>query len=138
MAKNANNIKPVKHKEGVKMKEEELTYKIRGCIYEVSKELGAGFLEQVYKNALLQELNNVDLKCESEKKIAVQYKGKEVGIYVADIIVQEKVILELKAVKQLTKTHEAQILNYLKGTGIKVGLLINFSHPKAEIKRFIL
>ena len=120
------------------MKEEELTYKIRGCIYEVSKELGAGYLEQVYKNALLQELNNVDLKCESEKKIAVQYKGREVGIYVADIIVQEKVILELKAVKQLTKIHEAQILNYLKGTGVKVGLLINFSHPKAEIKRFIL
>ncbi len=120
------------------MKEEELTYKIRGCIYEVSKELGSGFLEQVYKNALLQELNNVGLKCEAERKIPVQYKGKEVGLYAADIIVEQKVILELKAVKQLTKAHEAQILNYLKGTGIKIGLLINFSYPKAEIKRFVL
>lgn len=124
--------------EGGKMKEEELTYKIRGCVYEVSRELGAGFLEQVYKNALLQELINAGLKCEAEKKIPVQYKGKEVGLYVADVIVEQKVILELKAVKQLSKTHEAQILNYLKGTGIKIGLLINFSHPKAEIKRFVL
>jgi len=120
------------------MKEEELTYKIRGCVYDVSRELGAGFLEQVYKNALLHELSNVGLKYEAEKKILVQYKGTQVGLYAADIIVEEKVILELKAVKQLTKIHEAQILNYLKGTGLKVGLLINFSHPKAEIKRFIM
>jgi len=120
------------------MKEEELTYIIRGCIYEVSKELGAGFLEQVYKNALLHELKNAGLKFEIEKKIPVQYKGAEVGHYAADIIVQEKVILELKAQKQLTKAHEAQVLNYLKATSIKIGLLINFTHPKAEVKRYVL
>ena len=120
------------------MKEEELTYKIRGCVYEVSRELGAGFLEQVYKNALLLELSTVGLKYESEQKIPVQYKGTEIGHYAADIIVEEKVILELKAQKQLTKAHEAQVLNYLKATGIKIGLLINFTHPKAEVKRYIL
>jgi len=124
--------------DGVKMKEEELTYKIRGCVYEVSRELGAGFLEQVYKNALLHELSNAGLKYEAEKKLPVQYKGAEVGRYAADIIVEEKVILELKAQKQLTKAHEAQVLNYLKATGIKIGLLINFTHPKAEVKRYIL
>ena len=124
--------------EGVKMKEEELTYKIRGCVYAVSRELGAGFLEQVYKNALLQELSIAGLKYAAEKKIPVQYKGTQVGLYAADIIVEEKVILELKAQKQLSKVNEAQILNYLKATGIKVGLLINFTHPKAEVKRFIL
>lgn len=120
------------------MEEEKLTYKIRSCVYEVSRELGAGFLEQVYKNALLHELSNAGLKYESEKKIPVQYKGVEVGRYAADIIVEEKVILELKAQKQLTKAHEAQVLNYLKATGIKIGLLINFTHPKAEVKRYIL
>ena len=120
------------------MKEEELTYKIRGCVYEVSRELGAGFLEQVYKNALLHELSASGLKCEAEKKITVQYKKSEVGHYATDIIVEDKVILELKAQKQLTKVHEAQILNYLKATGIKVGLLINFTHPKAEVKRYVL
>ena len=120
------------------MKEEELTYKIRGCVYEVSRELGAGFLELVYKNALLHELSNAGLRYESEKKILVRYKGTQVGLYAADIIVEEKVILELKAQKQLTKAHEAQILNYLKATGIQVGLLINFTHPKAEVKRYVL
>ena len=75
---------------------------------------------------------------ESEKQISVNYKEIAIGQYVADIIVEGKVILELKAQKQLTKVHEAQILNYLKATDIKVGLLINFTHPKAEIKRFIL
>lgn len=120
------------------MEDEKLTYKIRGCVYEVSKELGAGFLEQVYKNALLDELTNAGLQCEAEKKITVQYKGKEIGHYVADIIVEQKIILELKAQKQLTKAHEAQILNYLKATKLKVGLLINFTHPKAEVKRYVL
>ena len=111
---------------------------MRGCIYEVYRELGAGFLEQVYQNALLNELKSVGLKAESEIQIPVGYKGFVVGNYIADIIVEDKVILELKAQKQLTKVHEAQILNYLKATNIKVGLLINFTHPKAEIKRFVL
>lgn len=102
------------------------------------RELGEGFLEQVYQNALLNELSSAGLKAESEKKIPVKYKSIIVGNYIADIIVEDKVILELKSQKQLTKTHEAQILNYLKATNINVGLLINFTHPKAEIKRYVL
>ena len=92
----------------------------------------------MYQNALLKELGSIGLKAESEKQIPVEYKGIVVGNYIADIIVENKVILELKAKKQLTKIHEAQILNYLKATDIKVGLLINFTYPKAEVKRYVL
>ena len=120
------------------MYEEELTYAIRGCVYDVFKQLGAGFLENVYEQALLIELVRKDLKAESQKVVKVYYKDVIVGKYVADIIVEQKILLELKAVSHIRAEHKAQILNYLKATGIKVGLLINFSHPKAEIKRYIL
>ena len=116
----------------------ELTYAINGAVFEVNRELGSGFLEKVYENALLLELEERGLKAEAQAAISVNYKGREVGEYYADIIVEEKVILELKAVDSLQKVHEAQLLNYLKATGYKVGLLINFRHPKAEIKRLIL
>ena len=102
------------------------------------RELGAGFLEQVYHRALLLELTQRGLSVESEKRIPVQYKGSVVGDYVADIVVERKVILELKAQNELSKMHEAQLLNYLRATGIKIRLLINFVHPKAEIRRFVL
>jgi len=115
------------------MEEEELTYIIRGCVFEVFRGLGAGFLEQVYQRALIHELSAANLKVESQKKIAVRYKGIVVGEYVADILVEERVLLELKAVAQFLPVHEAQLLNYLKATGIKVGLLINFTYPKAQI-----
>ena len=115
----------------------ELTYKINGAIFEVNRELGAGFLEKIYENALLVELTKVGLKAENQVPIRVQYKGKDVGEYSADIVVENQVILELKAVESLQKVHEAQLLNYLKATGFKIGLLVNFTHPKAEIKRFI-
>ncbi|MBW1805857.1 MAG: GxxExxY protein [Deltaproteobacteria bacterium] len=116
----------------------ELTYKINGAIFEVNRELGAGFLEKVYENALLVELNERGLEIESQVPIKVRYKGKEVGVYYADIVVENLVILELKSIDSLQKIHEAQLLNYLKATGYKVGLLINFKHPKAEIKRFVM
>ena len=119
------------------MEEEELTYAIRGCVFEVFRELGAGFLEQVYHNALVIELKKIGLIVESQKRLPVHYKGVLVGEYVADIIVNQKVLLELKAQNELAKAHEAQLLNYLKATGIKVGLLVNFTNPKAEIRRFI-
>ena len=115
----------------------DLTYQINGAIFEVSRTLGAGFLEKVYENALIIELKNKGLKAESQVPIKVFYKEEAVGEYFADILVQDTVILELKAVENLSKLHEAQILNYLKATGIKVGLLVNFKHPKAEIKRFV-
>ena len=119
------------------LKAEELTYKIRGAIFEVSRQLGAGFLEKVYENALMIELRHCGLQAVSQQPINVYYKNQIVGHYIADIIVNEQILLELKAVSQLAPVHEAQILNYLKATQIKVGLLVNFTHPKAVIKRFV-
>ena len=116
----------------------ELTYQIRGSVFEVNKVLGAGFLEKVYEKALLVELRKRGLKAEGQVPITVKYKGEVVGEYFADIVVEDKVIIELKAVDKLQKIHEAQILNYLKATGYKIGLLVNFTHPKSEIKRFIV
>jgi len=117
--------------------QDDLTYKINGAVFEVSRVLGPGFLEKVYENALSHELNNRGLKAETQVPMTVTYKDKVVGEYLADIIVEGKIILEIKAVERLSKIHEAQILNYLKATGYKLGLLINFTHPKAEIKRFV-
>lgn len=116
----------------------ELTYNINGAIFEVNRELGVGFLEKVYENALLLELRKRGLEAESQVPVKVKYKGTEVGEYYADMIVENQVIVELKSVDSLQKIHEAQLLNYLKATGYKVGLLVNFKHPKAEIKRFVL
>ena len=116
----------------------ELTYQINGAIFEVNKVLGAGFLEKIYENALLIELQDRGLKAAKQVPISVKYKNKEVGEYFADIVVEDEVILELKAVESLEKIHEAQLLNYLKATDYKLGLLVNFSHPKAVIRRFVL
>jgi GxxExxY protein len=116
----------------------EITYKINGAIFEVNKVLGAGFLEKVYENALLVELTKRNLKAEAQVPISVEYKGKSVGEYFADIVVEDQIILELKAVESLEKLHEAQVLNYFKATDYKVGLLVNFTHPKAVIKRFVM
>jgi len=116
----------------------DITYKINGAVFEVNKVLGAGFLEKVYENALLIELRNLGLKAENQVPINVKYKEKEVGEYFADIVVENKIIVELKSIDKILKAHEAQLLNYLKATGYKIGLLVNFTHPKAEIKRFVL
>ena len=120
------------------MKINDITYEIRGALFEVNKVLGPGFLERVYENALLIELHNRGLKAANQIPIKVMYKETYVGEYVADILVEEKVIVELKTVKNLDKNHEAQLLNYLKATGIQVGLLVNFKNPKVEIKRMVL
>ena len=90
------------------------------------------------ENALLIELRSRGLRADSQIPIKVFYKDEVVGEYIADILVEEKVILELKTVEKLEKIHEAQLLNYLKATGIHVGLLVNFKHTKAEIKRMVL
>ena len=116
----------------------EITYAINGAIFEVNRLLGPGFLEKVYEKALLIELKIRGLKAESQVPITVFYKEIAVGEYVADILVEDKVIIELKTVEKLDKVHEAQLLNYLKATGIRVGLLVNFKHPRAEIKRMVL
>jgi len=124
-------------KEVLIMELDDLTYQINGAIYEVNRELGSGFLEKVYENALLKEFALRGIQAESQVPMTVRYKGESVGDYFADIVVEGRVILELKAVEVLKGIHEAQILNYLKATGCKVGLLVNFSYPKAEIKRFV-
>ena len=116
----------------------DITYRINGAIYEVNRTLGGGFLEKVYEKALLVELKESGLKAENQVPVVIKYKGKEVGEYFADVLVENQVILEIKAVESLQKIHEAQLLNYLKATGIKVGLLVNFTHPKAYIKRFVM
>ena len=120
------------------MEIDDVTYAINGAVFEVNKVLGPGFLEKVYENALLVELNIRGVKAQSQVPIKVSYKDHQVGEYVVDIFVEDKVIVELKTVEKLQKTHEAQLLNYLKATDIKVGLLINFRHEKADIKRFVL
>ena len=121
-----------------RMEDEELTFKIRACIFEVFRVLGSGFLERVYQQALLQELQAQGLRAESERQLEVTYKGNVNGLYVADILVEDRIVLELKAAQSLTKAHEAQLLNYLKASGKRVGLLVNSVHPKAEIRRFVL
>jgi GxxExxY protein len=120
------------------MKINEITYQINGAVFEVNRVFGAGFLEKVYENALLIELRERGLKADSQIPLRVHYKGKVVGEYVVDIMVEDQVILELKSVDKLQKIHEAQLLNYLKATGMKIGLLINFNYPQADIKRFVL
>ncbi len=116
----------------------EFTYEINGAVFEINRVLGAGFLEKVYQNALMVELKDRGLKAESQVPIKVHYKDNVVGEYIADILVEERVIVELKTVESLNRIHEAQLLNYLKATGIQLGLLVNFTHPKAEIKRMVL
>ena len=116
----------------------EITYEINGAVFELNRVLGSGFLEKVYQNALMVELKSRGLKAESQVPIKVLYKDNVVGEYIADILVEKKVIVELKTVESLNRIHEAQLLNYLKATGIQLGLLVNFTHPKAEIKRMVL
>ena len=120
------------------MELDELTYTIRGSVFEANRVLGSGFLEKVYERALLVELRQQGLKAESQVPITVKYKSEIIGEYFGDIVVGDRIILELKAVDSLQKIHEAQVLNYLKATGYKIGLLTNFTHPKAEIRRFVL
>jgi GxxExxY protein len=115
----------------------DITYAVRGAVFEVNRTLGPGFLEKVYENALLVELRKRGLKADSQVPIKVSYKEEVVGEYVADILVEDKVIVELKAVESLEKIHEAQLLNYLRATRIQVGLLVNMKYPRAEIKRMV-
>lgn len=115
---------------------EELTNTIIKTFFEVYNELGYGFLEKVYQNSLYLELKNKGFKVEAQKKILVYYKGIEVGEYYADLVVEDIIILELKAAECIVKDFENQILNYLRGTDCEVGLLLNFG-KKPEFKRKI-
>jgi GxxExxY protein len=117
---------------------EELTYRVRGCVFEVYRCLGHGFLEKVYENALCLELQAQGIDVKAQVPLEVRYKGEVVGEYAADILVEGRVLLELKAQRQLSPSHEAQLLNYLRAGQWQVGMLINFAFPKAQIKRLII
>ena len=115
---------------------EGITEKILAACFEVSKELGAGFLESVYQNAVIIALQEKGLITKQEFPLDVSFRGQIVGQFYADIMVEDKIILELKAVSTLTDVHKAQVINYLKASGIEVGLLVNFGNPILEYRRF--
>jgi len=118
------------------MKYEEISDKIINSFYNVYNTLGYGFLERVYENAMMIDLRKAGLNCENQVPIKVFYQNEIIGEYFADILVENKIIIGLKAIKHITKQDEAQILNYLSSTKIEVGLLLNFGE-KPEIKRKI-
>ena len=119
----------------LKMEEQELTEKIIGCAMKVHSALGPGFLESVYQKALVHELGKAGLKVEWEKPITVHYDGIVVGDFSADMLVEDRVMLELKANHALAPANEVQLVNYLTVTGIEVGLLLNFGAERLEFKR---
>ncbi len=113
----------------------ELTSVILGCCFEVMKELGPGFLERVYKNALLIAMRQKGLDVEVERAYEVFFRGKMIGRYNADLVVNQTVIVELKCCESLIREHQAQLFNYLKVAGLPIGLLVNFRRRKLEWKR---
>jgi GxxExxY protein len=114
---------------------EEITKKIIQSAYTVHKQLGFGFLESVYKKAMVIELRKSGLNVEAEKPLKVYYDGQVVGDFFIDLFVEDFVVVELKSVQQLSKNHEVQLVNYLKGINHDVGLLINFGSSGVEVKR---
>ncbi|MEA3334254.1 MAG: GxxExxY protein [Pseudomonadota bacterium] len=116
----------------------ELSYEIVAAAIQVWKTLGYGFLEKVYENAMVIELNNRDILCEQQISLQVQYSRHVVGNYIADIIVDHKITLELKSAKVIDGSHIAQTLNYLKATNTRLGIILNFGPNKMEYKRIIL
>ncbi|OEU40985.1 GTP-binding protein [Methanosarcina sp. Ant1] len=119
---------------------EEETFAIRGAVFEVYREMGSGFLEAVYQECLEKELRKQNIPFVAHKELNLVYKGDMLQqIYKPDFICYDKIIVELKSVKQIAPEHKAQLLNYLKATGLELGLLINFgSYPRAQIERMIL
>jgi GxxExxY protein len=114
---------------------DQVTGKILEACFEVINELGAGFLESVYHKALLIALRQKRIEAQAEVPLPVMFRGESVGDFVADILVEGKVVVELKGVRALAPEHQAQVINYLKASGIEVGLLVNFGSPKLEYRR---
>jgi GxxExxY protein len=119
------------------MKHEELTQKIIGIFYDVYNELGGWFLESVYEEAMMMALRDSGIKAENQVSLPVWFRGKKIGDFKADIVVENKVLLELKAARRIDPAHEAQTIHYLKSTDIEVALLLNFG-PRAEFRRLLL
>lgn len=116
----------------------DLTDKIIKALFEVYNNLGSGLTEIIYKRAIIEELNQSNIRFESEKSVPVYYKKKSLGTYRLDLIIDEKVILELKVKGSLESIDEAQVITYLKSTGYRIGILANFGAKKLEFKRFIV
>ncbi|OHB79754.1 MAG: GxxExxY protein [Planctomycetes bacterium RBG_16_55_9] len=116
----------------------DLSYKIIELALEVHNELGCGFLEKVYENALMMLLERENILAKQQAQADVYFQGKVIGQYFADILVDNKIILELKTVNAITDVHKAQVLNYLRATGLKLGLILNFAKPRLEYKRLVL
>jgi GxxExxY protein len=125
-------------KPGKELEHEELTDKIIGCAIEVHKKLGPGFLESIYENAFIIELQRKGLPFERQKEVAIQYDGVEVGKHRLDLIVADTIVVELKAIRNIEDIHFVIVRSYLKALGKEHGLLINFSRKVLEVKRVIL
>jgi GxxExxY protein len=115
----------------------ELSYRIMQAVFEVHNTLGPGFMESVYEEALAHELEMRSIPFQRQKKIVIRYKGRVVGTHRLDIVVDETIVLELKAVSALTDVFKQQTLSYLKASGLKLGILINFGTPRVEYKRIV-
>ena len=131
-------MKPPMNADERRLMLDQVTEKVIGCVHQVSNALGAGFLEKVYENALAVDLRHSGLKVVQQQRIEVRYKDVLVGDYVADLLINDAVLVEVKAVKHLDDVHSAQCLNYLKATGLSVCLLVNFGVPRAIVKRVVL
>ena len=114
-----------------------LSERVLKCAQNVSHGLGAGFLEKVYENALCIELTQAGIPFQRQQQFAISYKGKNVGNYIADIVVEDRLLIELKALSGFNKEHDAQVMNYLKATGLTVGLLLNFGVARLGIRRIV-
>lgn len=117
------------------MQYRQLTEKIIGCAYAVYNKMGFGFLESVYEKCLMIELRRAGLTAESQKALTVYYDNEVVGEFFADIVVEDIIVLELKSVRRVVQAHEVQLVNYLVATGKPVGLVLNFSESKVEVRR---
>jgi GxxExxY protein len=120
---------------GVCMLEDPVSEQVIGCAFRVANTLGPGFLEKVYENALLHELRKAGLRVQAQKSLVVWYDGVVVGEFMVDLLVEERILVELKACRALNEAHVAQGLNYLAATGLKTCLLLNFGGPKVEVRR---
>ena len=114
-----------------------ISEQVISCAFEVSNTLGAGFIEKVYENALCVELRRAGIPFSRQKRYEVRYKNENIGNYIADIVIADKLLIELKALSALNREHEAQVMNYLKASGLRVGLLVNFGTSRIGMKRIV-
>jgi GxxExxY protein len=125
------------NEDGLPSGSEPISQRVISCAFEVSNRLGSGFLESVYENALCIELAARGIEFVRQAAIDVQYKGQVVGSFVADVVVARSLLVELKAVRAFAPEHEAQVINYLRATGLRVALLLNFGSPRLQVRRLV-